>query len=122
MLNFILQALFQSAQNIYEKREGFGAKDGSVTLTNGSGSGSGRPKNMWILQIRFRIRIPNTGKKDRSDLANKGRMLSLEESRRSQKSLLTVPLVIYFTTVPTYQLNPSQYNPHSNNNHFLSKL
>ncbi len=40
--NFILQALFQSAQHIYEKREG-----------------SGRPKNMRILLIR--IRIPNTG-------------------------------------------------------------
>jgi hypothetical protein len=30
--------------------------DPSVPLTNGSGSG--RPKNMWILRIR--IRIPNT--------------------------------------------------------------
>jgi hypothetical protein len=42
----ILQALFQSAQHIYEKREG---------------SGAGRPKNMRILRIRFRNRIPNTG-------------------------------------------------------------
>jgi hypothetical protein len=39
--NIVLQALFQSAQHIYEKWEG-------------SGSGSGRPQNM-------RIRIPNTG-------------------------------------------------------------
>ncbi len=52
MLNFILQALFQSAQHIYKKREGSGAR--SVPLTNGSESG--RPKNMRIL----RIRIPNT--------------------------------------------------------------
>jgi hypothetical protein len=37
------QALFQFAQDIYEKREA---------------SGSGRSKNM---RIRFRIRIPNTG-------------------------------------------------------------
>ncbi len=59
--NFILQALFQSAQHIYEKREG----SGSGPLTNGSGSG--RPKNMRgskqerILWIQFGIRIPNTG-------------------------------------------------------------
>ena len=49
-------ALYQSAQHIYEKREGSGAgcgsEAGSVPLTNGSGSG--RHKNM-------RIRIPNTG-------------------------------------------------------------
>jgi hypothetical protein len=42
----------QSAQHIYEEREGSGA--GSVALTNGSGSRSGRPKNM-------RIRISTTG-------------------------------------------------------------
>ncbi len=47
MLKFYLQALFQSAQHLYEKREG----SGSIPLTNGSG-GSGRPKNI-------RIRIPN---------------------------------------------------------------
>jgi hypothetical protein len=51
--NFILQALFQAAQHLYEKREGSGAVSGSIPLINGSGSGSGRPKNM-------RIRIPNT--------------------------------------------------------------
>ncbi len=39
MLNFILQALFQSAQHLYEKREG----SGSITLTNGSGSGRPNP-------------------------------------------------------------------------------
>jgi hypothetical protein len=38
--NFILQALFQSTQHIYEKREG----SGSVSLTNGYGSYSERPK------------------------------------------------------------------------------
>ncbi len=47
------QALFQSAQDIYWKREGAGSGSGSVPLTNGSGSG--RAKNMRIL----RIRIPN---------------------------------------------------------------
>jgi hypothetical protein len=54
---------FQSAQHIYEKREGSGV--GSAPLTNESGSG--RPKNMRILRIRirFRIRIPNTGVKDK---------------------------------------------------------
>ncbi len=45
-----MQALFQSAQHICEKREG----SGSVSLRNGTGSG--RPKNM-----RIRFRIPNTG-------------------------------------------------------------
>jgi hypothetical protein len=50
--NFILQALFQSSQHIYEKREGSGS--GSLPMTNGSGSR--RSKNMQIL----RIRIPNT--------------------------------------------------------------
>jgi hypothetical protein len=44
--NFILQLLFQSAQHLYENREG----SGSVPLTNGPGSE--RPKNMWILRIR----------------------------------------------------------------------
>jgi len=30
------------------------------SLTNGSGPASGRPKNIWILQIRIRFRIRNT--------------------------------------------------------------
>ncbi len=55
MFKFILQALFQSSQHIYEKREG----SGSVPMTNGSGSGSRRLKNMRILRIRFQIWIPN---------------------------------------------------------------
>jgi hypothetical protein len=45
--NFILQALFQSAQHIYEKRKGSGS--GFVPLNNGSGSG--RPKNMRDPQL-----------------------------------------------------------------------
>ncbi len=53
---FILQPLFQSTKHLYEKRVGSGA----VPRTNGSGSE--RPKNMWIL----RIRIPNTGCKVRT--------------------------------------------------------
>jgi hypothetical protein len=44
---------------------------GSIPLTNGSGSGSRRPKNMWIRWIRnpIRIRIRNTDEKssNRSD-------------------------------------------------------
>jgi hypothetical protein len=44
--NFILQSLFQSAQHFYEKRRGPGS--GSVLVTNGSGCGSGRPKNIRI--------------------------------------------------------------------------
>jgi hypothetical protein len=52
MLKFILQALLQSSQHIYEKREGSGARyglgsgSGSAPLTNESGSG--RPKNIGI--------------------------------------------------------------------------
>jgi hypothetical protein len=33
---------------------------GSIPLTDGSGSGSRRPKNMWIRWIRIQIRIRNT--------------------------------------------------------------
>jgi hypothetical protein len=38
-----------------------GSESGPIPLTNGSGSG--RPKNMWIrwIRIRIRIRIRNTG-------------------------------------------------------------
>ncbi len=43
----------QSAPHIYEKKEGSGARSGSIPPTNGSRSG--RPKNM-------RIRIPNTAR------------------------------------------------------------
>jgi hypothetical protein len=35
-----LQALFQFAQHLCEKREGSGAGAGSIPLTNGTGSGS----------------------------------------------------------------------------------
>jgi hypothetical protein len=43
---------FSSPLNpLFEKREGSGARSGSVFLTNGSGFGSGRPK---------KLRIPNT--------------------------------------------------------------
>ncbi len=54
----ILQALFQTAQHISEKREGPGAGSGPAPLTTGSGSRG--PKNMRILRIRIRFRIPNT--------------------------------------------------------------
>ncbi len=37
-----------------------GFRSGSILLTNGSGSGSRRPKNIWIRRIRIRIRIRNT--------------------------------------------------------------
>ncbi len=37
-----------------------GSRSGSIFLTNGSASGSRRPKNMWIRWIRIRIRIHNT--------------------------------------------------------------
>ncbi len=37
-----------------------GSGSGSIPLTNGSGSGFRRPKNMWIRWIRIRIRIRNT--------------------------------------------------------------
>jgi hypothetical protein len=53
-VTILFQALFQSAQHIYEKRERSEAGSGSVPLTNGSGAR--RPKNM---SIRW-IRIPNT--------------------------------------------------------------
>jgi hypothetical protein len=55
--HFTLKALFQSAQHLNEKREGSRSGTGSKPLTNGSGSG--RPKNLWIQLIRIRIR--NTG-------------------------------------------------------------
>ncbi len=73
MLNFILQALFQSAQHLYEKREGSGS--GPVPLTNGSGSGFGRLKNVpesptllkrpgspFKNSFSIKSRIQNTGK------------------------------------------------------------
>ncbi len=41
--------------------EGSGSGSGSIPLTNGSGSM--KPKNMWIRWIRIRIRIRNTVKK-----------------------------------------------------------
>jgi len=41
--------------------EGFGSGSGSMSLSNGSGCWSGRPKIWWILQIWRRIRILNTG-------------------------------------------------------------
>jgi hypothetical protein len=52
------QALLQSAQHIYGKKERSGSGSGSVPLTNSSGW----PKHMRILRIwiRLRIRIPNT--------------------------------------------------------------
>ncbi len=56
-----MQALFQFAQHLNEKREVSGSGAGSISLTNGSG----RLKNMWILRIW--IRIPNTVFIDRSD-------------------------------------------------------
>jgi hypothetical protein len=65
-----LPALFQSAEHIYEKREGFEA--GSVPLTNGSGSG--RPKNM---RIRFRILISNTAENYLALNDDNGKRLSL---------------------------------------------
>jgi hypothetical protein len=42
---------------------GSGAESGSgsIPLTSGSESGSGRPKNMWIRWIRIRLLIRNTG-------------------------------------------------------------
>ncbi len=46
MLKFFWLALFQSAQNFHEKREGSGAGSVSLPLTNGSGSW--KPKNMQI--------------------------------------------------------------------------
>jgi hypothetical protein len=38
-----------------------GSGAGSIPLTNGSGSVSKSPKNMWIRWFRIRIRIRNTG-------------------------------------------------------------
>jgi hypothetical protein len=59
-ISLLSSALFKSAQHLYEKREGSGARSEPVPLINGSGSG--RPKNMRILRnLLIRIRIPNTG-------------------------------------------------------------
>ncbi len=43
-LKFIMQPIYQFAHHFYEKKEG----SGSVRVTNRSGCGSGRPKNIWI--------------------------------------------------------------------------
>jgi hypothetical protein len=69
-----LQAIFLSAQHIYEKREGSGSGTRSIPLTHGSGSG--RPKNMWI-RIRFRICIPNTANKENILLLPVARLMLL---------------------------------------------
>ncbi len=53
VLKFYFACTISAAQHLYEKREGSGAGSGSIPLTDGSGIGSVRPKNM-------RIRIPNT--------------------------------------------------------------
>ncbi len=42
-------------------RSGAGSGSESIPLTDESGSGSRRPKNMWIRWIRIRIRFRNTG-------------------------------------------------------------
>ncbi len=47
-------------KHYFRQREGSGPNSGSTPLTNGSVSGSGRPKSIRILRLRFRIRIPNT--------------------------------------------------------------
>jgi hypothetical protein len=48
--NFILRPLFQSTQHFSTKKEGSvtGGGSGSVLENNGSGCGSGRPKNIRI--------------------------------------------------------------------------
>jgi hypothetical protein len=51
--NFIGRHCFNPLNTFMRK-----GKDPDSYLTNGSGPGSRRPKNMWI---RFRIRIPNNG-------------------------------------------------------------
>jgi hypothetical protein len=48
---FPKKALFQSAQHVYEKREGAGS--GSITLTNGSKSGSGSPTLLEISSLKI---------------------------------------------------------------------
>jgi hypothetical protein len=92
-LHFILQALFQPAQHLYEKREGsragYGAGSGVLPLTNGSRSG--RPKSMRI-RIRFRTRIPKTA-------VNYQRNNS-EQTKSEQRSFLTIAVV--FPNEKTY--------------------
>jgi hypothetical protein len=61
-LKFYFACIISVRTTLYEKREGSGS--GSVSLSNGSRSRSGRPKNMRIPQIRFRIRIPNAANLD----------------------------------------------------------
>ncbi len=61
MLKFHFASIISIRSTHLWEREG----SSSVPLTNESGAGSGRPKNMRILriQIRFLIRIPNTASK-----------------------------------------------------------
>jgi hypothetical protein len=61
---------------------------GSVLVTSGFGYGSGRPKNIWI-QIRMRIRIPNTAK-DHSSLLRFGAFTALQLTSETSTSAGTL--------------------------------
>jgi hypothetical protein len=88
---YILQALFQVAQHLYEKRERTGS--GSITLTKGSGSC--RSKNLQIC-------IRNTGEtrrgeKNSAELTNLD-VLAVQEDfsrdlRAAEKSKLAPPVL-----------------------------
>jgi hypothetical protein len=69
--------------------EGSGSRAGSVSesipLTSGSGSGSWRPKNMWIRWIRIRIRNTDFGHPESDPVAAGLHFVTLVQARNAIK-------------------------------------
>ncbi len=53
VFKFCFVTIIQSAQDFYEKKEGFKGGSGSVLVTSRFGCGSGRPKNIRILRMQI---------------------------------------------------------------------
>jgi hypothetical protein len=61
VLKFYFATINSFCSTLYEKREGSGSEAGarSVLVTNGSGCGCGRAKNIRILWVRSETLVPN---------------------------------------------------------------